>query len=146
MTDANVTTCEMPEVVGMRALTRDLDGWDDAWLVELETTIRPVLKTYEELDNGIHQLDEVRLPIVRYIVVAHNEVHEHFEETVVYPAFASGEPRYLGEEPVPIAGGDSCTHVDALHDLTARYVGLECTIEGERCPYAMGRNQLIGDV
>lgn len=143
MTEASVTAVEMPADFGMTVLTRSLEGWPDAWLVELDEPIRPVLKTYEELPNGAFHIDRLAMPATRHVVVNHTEVHENYEETLVYPAFASGEPRYIGEEPQPIAGGDSCTHVDALEDLSAGYDALECTVEGERCPHAMGMNQVL---
>lgn len=136
-------TTEAPPDFGMRVLTRDLDGWADAWLVELDEPISVVLKTYEDFDSGIRLIDEVAVVRTRHVVVNHEVVHEHYAESLVYPAFASGEARRLGDEAVPIAGGDACTHVDALHDLAAGYTGLECTVEGERCQYAMGMNQVI---
>lgn len=128
---------------GMRVLTRDLDGWSDAWLVELDEPIYPTLKSYERYDSGIVDIAEVATPIVTHIVVNHTVVHDGYEETLAYPAYANGRPRFIGEEPAPIAGGDACTHVDALHDLASRYVGLQCTIDGERCSYAMGMNQKL---
>lgn len=134
---------ELPEFDGMRVLTRDLDEWDDAWLVELGIPIRPLLRTYEELESGIIQIDATACPVVRHVVVANVVVHENYEETLVYPAFASGEIRYLGDDPTSLAGGDACTHVDALHDLAAGYVRLECDVDGDQCQYAMGQNQVI---
>lgn len=128
---------------GMRDLTRDLDGWEDAWLVELDEPIRPLLRTYERHDSGIMSIDRVACPVVAHVVVSRHEVHHGQHETLVYPAFASGEPRMLDGSPEQIAGGMACTHVDALEDLAAGYVGLECTVDGPRCEYAMGTNQVI---
>lgn len=128
---------------GMRVLTRSLDDWADAWLVELEAPIKPMLKSYEEYGNGVIRVDEVAIPSVRHVVVNHEVVHEDYEETNVYPAFASGQYRGVGEGKEALAGGPACTHVDALHDLAEGYVGLECTIDGDRCPYAIGTNQVI---
>lgn len=130
---------------GMRVLTRDLGGWPDAWLVELGEPIYPTLKAYVKHDSGIMDINEIAQPNIRHVVVNHNVVRDGYEETLVYPAYASGEARYVGGEPTPLAGGDACTHVDALHDLAARFVGLECDIEGERCSYAMGMNQFVGN-
>lgn len=134
---------ESTDRFGMRVLTRDVDGWDDAWLVELDEPIHPPLRSYVEMEGGIHRIVEFAVPSVRHVVVAQQRVHSGYEETLVFPAFASGEPRYVGDTPQAIAGGDACTHVDALHDLAAGYVGLECPIEGDRCEYAMGQNQVI---
>lgn len=132
-----------PDTFGMRVLTRSLDGHEDTWLVELEKKIRPTLRTYEETDAGIVRLADVEIPHVRHVVVVHEQVHEYLEETVVFPAYASGEIRAIGEQAKRIAGGHCCTHVDALVDLEAGYVGLECTVDGERCHYAMGTNQVL---
>lgn len=129
---------------GMDVLTRSLDGWEDAWLVGLEEPIQPVLRTYEEIGDGIIVPDRVSMPKVSYVVVSREEFHPGYEETLVYPAYASGQPRAIGE-PEAIAGGAACTHVDALHDLDAGYTGLECNVDGDRCPYAIGRNQVMLD-
>jgi len=128
---------------GMTVLTRSLDGWEDAWLVELDEPIRPLLRTYERQDDGCMTIDCVATPVVSYVVVTRHEVHHDQHETLVYPAFASGAPRMLNERPEQIAGGLACTHVDALEDLAAGYVGLECTVDGARCAYALGSNQVI---
>jgi hypothetical protein len=127
----------------MTVLTRSLDGWTDAWLVELDEPIRPLLRTYERHDDGSMTIDRVAAPVVRHVVAAREEIRNEQYETLVYPAFASGDPRSLDGSIEQIAGGLACTHVDALADLAAGYAGLECDVDGDRCAFAMGRNQVI---
>lgn len=118
----------------MRILTESLDGWDtDAWLVDLEMVIRPLLKEYEEHDSGIIDIARIEQPHVRYVVVSRSHLAGFgIDETMVFPAYASGRYRGIGDGKQKLAGGQGLNHYDALDVLAEKYVGLECDLDGPR--------------
>lgn len=124
------------EPITMEVLTRDLDNWKtDAWLVELSEPIRPVLKSYKEVGDGMIDIDRVAMPHVKHVVVSKTDLGEFGHEVMVFPAFASGEYRGIGDGKEQIAGPTWGTHLDVLDDLATKYVNVECDIEGERAQH-----------
>jgi|GEM_PF-6941593 len=118
---------------GMQILTKSLDNWrTDAWLVELDKPIQPVMREYVEQESGIMDVKRVAQPKVRHVVVSESDVRFAGQEVMVFPAFASGQYRGLGVGKHQIAGPTYGTHLDALDELAEEYVGLVCDIKGER--------------
>lgn len=115
----------------MRILTKSIGGWEtDAWLVDLEMVIRPLLKEYDEHDSGIMEISRIEQPYVRYVVVSKTTLTGFgIDETMAFPAYASGKYRGIGHGKQQLAGGQGYNHYDALDELAKNYVGLECDIE-----------------